>query len=117
MDNTLYSLTISARATLDMHSLNNEGGEGNQIQTRMVNIVDQEGKLHNVNAISGDMWKHIQAEHLFRLLNGRDDVPLCAGCRQFNANRISADSDFEAYVSGKEKSDAEAASELLRAAR
>ena len=24
----LYNLTISARATLDLHSLNNEGGEG-----------------------------------------------------------------------------------------
>ena len=40
MTTQLYSLSISARATLDMHSLNNEGGEGNQIQTRMVNIVD-----------------------------------------------------------------------------
>jgi len=41
----LYSLSISARATLDMHSLNNEGGEGNQIQTRMVNIVGEDGRL------------------------------------------------------------------------
>ena len=41
----LYSLSISARATLDMHSLNNEGGEGNQIQTRMVNIVGADGRL------------------------------------------------------------------------
>jgi len=27
-----------------MHSLNNEGGEGNQIQTRMVDIVDHKGE-------------------------------------------------------------------------
>lgn len=55
----VYSLSTSARATLDMHSLNNEGGEGNQIQTRMVDIFAGDGKLHNVNAISGDMLKHI----------------------------------------------------------
>ena len=90
----LYSISISARATLDMHSLNNEGGTGNQIQTRMVNIIDQDGCLQNVNAISGDMFKHIQAEHLFRVLSELDGVPLCAGCREFNANRINADADF-----------------------
>src|SRR5690606_13837091 len=92
--------------------LNNEGGEGNQIQTRMVNIVTQDGKLANVNAISGDMLKHIQAEHLFRLLSGRDDVPLCAACREFNANRISADADYEEAINGK--TDAEATDELLQ---
>ncbi len=90
----IYSLSLNARATLDLHSLNNEGGEGNQIQTRMVNIVDQRGEMHNVNAISGDMYKHVHAEHLFRLATQRDDLPLCAGCRQFNANRINADADF-----------------------
>ena len=50
-----------------MHSLNNEGGEGNQIQTRMVDIVGADGRMHNVNAISGDMLKHIQAQHFFEL--------------------------------------------------
>ena len=55
MKTSIASLSIAARATLDMHSLNNEGGEGNQIQTRMVDIVDHLGELHNVNAISGDM--------------------------------------------------------------
>lgn len=90
----LYSLSISARATLNMHSLNNEGGEGNQIQTRMVNIIDQNGQLQNVNAISGDMFKHIQAEHFFRLAKDNPELSLCEGCQQFNANRINADSDF-----------------------
>jgi CRISPR-associated protein Cst2 len=94
-----------------MHSLNNEGGEGNQITTRMVNIVGQDGRLHNVNAISGDMFKHIQSEHLFRLLSGREDVPLCAACREFNANRISADEDYAQAIDGK--SDAEAITLLL----
>ncbi|MDX2141341.1 MAG: DevR family CRISPR-associated autoregulator [Chloroflexota bacterium] len=108
----LYSLSISARATLDMHSLNNEGGEGNQIQTRRVNIVDQHGDLHNVNAISGDMFKHIQAEHLFQLARGNSKLPLCAGCREFNANRINADPEFFARTAGM--NDAQVMNELLR---
>lgn len=101
MTTALYSLSISARATLDLHSLNNEGGEGNQVQTRMVNIVDENRILHNVNAISGDMFKHIQAEHLFHLARANSDsLPLCAGCREFNANRINADADFIARTKG-----------------
>jgi CRISPR-associated protein Cst2 len=107
----LFSLSISARATLDMHSLNNEGGEGNQIQTRMVNIVGGDGRLHNVNAISGDMFKHIQAEHLFRLASDGAGLPLCAACREFNANRISADEEYAQAIG--DKSDAEAIDLML----
>jgi CRISPR-associated protein Cst2 len=91
----IYSLSICGRVTLDMHSLNNEGGEGNQITTRMVTIVHKdagEPKLATVNAISGDMFKHIQAEHLYRLAKGR--LPLCAGCQTFSASRILDDREF-----------------------
>lgn len=124
MTTQVYSLSISARATLDMHSLNNEGGEGNQIQTRMVDIVyhdhektngddsdnnDNTARLANVNAISGDMFKHIQAEHLYRLAKG--NLPLCAGCRVFDANRISADSDYEDAIS--DETDAQAIDRML----
>lgn len=84
------SLSIAARATLDMHSLNNEGGEGNQIQTRLVDIVGADGRMHNVNAISGDMLKHIQAHHFFKLAHAAG-LPMCTGCSVFNANRINAD--------------------------
>lgn len=112
MTTPLYSLSISARAVLDMHSLNNEGGEGNQIQTRMVNIVDAAGRLWNVNAVSGDMFKHIQAEHFFRIAKERADLPLCAGCREFNANRINADPDF--ITRTKTMNDAATVDELLR---
>lgn len=113
----IYSLSLSARATLDMHSLNNEGGEGNQIQTRMVDVVAGDGKLYNVNAISGDMFKHIQAEHLYLIagdLNGKDGepLPLCAACQVFDANRISADVGFMESIS--DKSDAEAIDLMLQ---
>lgn len=112
MTTPVYSLSISAQAILDMHSLNNEGGEGNQIQTRMVNIVDAGGRLHNVNAVSGDMLKHIQAEHLFHIALG--SLPLCAGCKVFNANRICADGDYTAFISAKEITDASATDRLLQ---
>ena len=110
----IYSLAISACATLDLHSLNNEGGEGNQIQTRMVNIVSQDGRLENVNAISGDMWKHIQAEHLLHLAKTDSDCKLCAGCQLLDANRISADSDFIAQMEDKTVSDAKGTDLLLQ---
>src|SRR5437588_2749475 len=93
MTTQIASLSIAARATLNMHSLNNEGGEGNQIQTRMVEIVDHKGELHSVNAISGDMLKHILMEHFYQLASDRA-VALCESCQRFNANRINADRGF-----------------------
>ncbi|WP_448542195.1 DevR family CRISPR-associated autoregulator [Roseiflexus sp.] len=89
----MFSLSIAARAVLNLHSLNNEGGEGNQIQTRMVNVF-ADGRLHSVNAISGDMFKHIQSEHLHRLAI-QAGLPLSIGARLFNANRINYDLDID----------------------
>ncbi len=93
MKTPIASLSIAARATLNMHSLNNEGGEGNQIQTRMVEIVGDDGKLHNVNAISGDMLKHVLMEHFYQQARTHGLV-LCESCQNFNANRINADKEF-----------------------
>ena len=89
----MFSLSIAARAVLNLHSLNNEGGEGNQIQTRMVNVF-ADGRLHSVNAISGDMFKHIQSEHLHQLAV-QAGLPLSIGARLFNANRINYDLDID----------------------
>jgi CRISPR-associated protein Cst2 len=101
MTTQLYSLSICGAATLNLHSLNNEGGEGNQTQTRMVDIVGSDGRLYNVNAISGDMFKHIQAEHLHRI--GQGQLNLCEACQKFDANRISADSAFREFLKGSPK--------------
>lgn len=110
MPTNTASLSISARAILDMHSLNNEGGEGNQIQTRMVDIFGQDGRMHNVNAISGDMLKHIQAEHFFEIARA-SGMALCAGCARFDANRINADTE---WVKGMPASDPAALDALLQ---
>ncbi|WP_448595888.1 DevR family CRISPR-associated autoregulator [Thermoflexus hugenholtzii] len=89
----VYSLSISGRLTLELHSLNNEGTEGNQTMTRIVTLVDPEGNIHKVNAISGDMFKHIQAEHFYLLARERG-LPLCAGCQTFRSDRILGDNEF-----------------------
>jgi len=44
-------------------------------------IVAADGQLYNVNAISGDMFKHIQAEHLYHIAKNSDDLPLCDACK------------------------------------
>jgi CRISPR-associated protein Cst2 len=75
--------------TLDLHSLNNEGTEGNQQQTRMVHIINQKGQRAVVNAISGDMFKHILVEHLIPLLQDVQQ-PLSPGSQVHDADRINS---------------------------
>src|SRR6266851_4410869 len=111
MKTSIASLSIAARATLNMHSLNNEGGEGNQIQTRMVDIVDHKGELHNVNAISGDMLKHVLMEHFYQQARAQN-APLCQSCQRFNANRINADKDF--IKQAEKSSDADFIDQMLQ---
>ena len=113
MSSPIYALSLAVSATLDMHNLNNEGSEGNQLQTRMVDVVGADGGLYSVNAISGDMLRHIQAEHFFNLARERN-LPLCAGCRVFNPNRINADATFLATSKEQKWSDARTLSELLQ---
>jgi len=96
----INSLSLCARITLDLHSLNNEGTEGNQQQTRMVHIIDQRGRRAVVNGISGDMFKHILVEHLVPLLDATGQ-PLSPGARAHDADRINALN--EAFVEFCEK--------------
>ena len=86
----IHSLSLCARVTLDLHSLNNEGTEGNQQQTRMVHIIDQRGQRAVVNAVSGDMFKHIFVEHVILLLQ-QDGQPLSTGAAVGNPDRVNQD--------------------------
>lgn len=115
---TLGSLSISAEVIIDLHALNNEGGEGNQIQTRMVEVVVRDPdtgvpRVESVNAISGDMFKHIQAEHLYHLAQHDTTLPLCGGCARFNSNRISIDESFRAFINPADKKNAPNAVQVL----
>jgi CRISPR-associated protein Cst2 len=89
MTKQIASISISGKITLNMHSLNNEGGEGNQIMTRQLTIVDKKGQEHTVNGISGDMFKHIHAGHLVNhcIDNG---IELSQYSKALNPNRISS---------------------------
>lgn len=85
--NNVTSISISGRILLNLHSLNNEGSEGNQTLTRQVTIIDKDGKAVTVTAVSGDMMKHILCEHFWRI-SKEEGLKLSKTSRVFNANRI-----------------------------
>lgn len=89
----IYSLSISGLASWQLHALNNEGNEGNQSLTRRYYII-QKGmnEPEYVNGVSGDMLKHIQAEHLHRIAI-ESNLNLSEGGKQFNPDRIGYDID------------------------
>lgn len=111
--NIIASLSISGEITLNLHSLNNEGGEGNQIITRQVTIVDKEGITHTVNAISGDMFKHIHAVHLAQLAK-EQKLPLSSYAERLNPNRISKD-DFLTYFKNNSTKKNDSAADIISA--
>ncbi len=74
---------------MNLHSLNNEGTEGNQQITRQVTVADENGQLHTVNAVSGDMLKHIQVEHLTALAIQKG-LPVCEPAKMRHPSRIAA---------------------------
>lgn len=92
-EKSIYSLSICANLELNLHDLNNEGGEGNQTLPRYVTILDAEGNPVKVTAVSGDMLKHIQSEYLWKL-SREEKLELCNNCKLFNPNRIASDTNF-----------------------
>ena len=111
--NKIASLSISGELTLNLHSLNNEGGEGNQIITRQVTLVDKNGEVHTVNAISGDMFKHIHAVHLSHLAK-EQNLPLSNYAAKLNPNRISKE-DLEGYFESDKSRKNETSADIISA--
>jgi CRISPR-associated protein Cst2 len=109
----IHSLSLCARVTLDLHSLNNEGTEGNQQQTRMVHIIDQRGQRAVVNAVSGDMLKRILVGHLVPLLE-QSAQPLSEPARKLDPDRITADEAFLAMAKTHEGTNAGLLTEILQ---
>jgi CRISPR-associated protein Cst2 len=96
----IQSLSLCAEITLDLHNLNSEGREGNLQQTRMVHLLDSAGKRHSVNAVSGDMFKHIFVRHLTPILVGAQQR-VSTGAASGSPDRITIDADFKKAVRGK----------------
>ncbi|MDR1973232.1 MAG: DevR family CRISPR-associated autoregulator, partial [Bacteroidales bacterium] len=88
MSKKIASISISGEITLNLHSLNNEGGEGNQTITRQLTIFDKDGREHTVNGISGDMFKHIHAGHMVNYCN-ENSIALSDYSKVLDPNRIS----------------------------
>src|ERR1700749_796127 len=96
----IQSLSLCAEVTLALHNLNSEGTEGNQQQTRMVHVIDAAGKRHRVNAVSGDMFKHIYVRNLTAIRRSRGE-PLSAGAAAGSPDRIAVDQEFKSAIKGK----------------
>jgi len=112
----MKSLTIAGRWNVNLHNLNNEGTEGNFIQPRTVTVV-QDGMLHTVDAISGDMMKHIHADYFRQIAldDGASDahgenpsgynghLPLSRNSIMLDPNRISTEEEMVEMLGDKEK--------------
>lgn len=104
---SIKTISLACRVVLDMHALNNEGSESNRLMTRQVGIVrpalDEGGaaayRRDVVNAISGDMNKHIFAD-AFRNAALDLGLPLNTYSQALDPARIMADPAFLAYVEG-----------------
>lgn len=112
----IASISLCGEMTLNLHSLNNEGGEGNQIMTRQLTILDKEGEKYTVTGISGDMFKHIHAGHMvnYCLENG---IALSDYSRKLDPNRISATNllAVNPHVGKKESNSSEVVDTILQA--
>jgi CRISPR-associated autoregulator DevR family len=106
----IQSLSLFAEVTLALHNLNSEGTEGNQQQTRMVHVIDAAGNRHCVNAVSGDMFKHIYVQHLTGILRSQGQ-PLSTGAASGSPDRITMDPEFKIAIKGR--SAAEVQTEML----
>lgn len=88
---SVASISISGQLSLQTHALNNEGTEGNQSFARQYFVVLKGmNEPESVSGISGDTFKHVQAEHLYRIcLDG--NLSLSVGAKQFHPNRVGWD--------------------------
>lgn len=122
----MNSLSIAGRWTVNLHNLNNEGTDGNFIQPRTVTVVKRmpdvggDGVAKNrpmlfaVNAVSGDMLKHIHADYFRHIAlddgAAEDDydgaLRLSRNSIVLNPNRISTESEMVEMLTNPEVTNA-----------
>ena len=88
-NSVIASISVCGEMVLNLHSLNNEGGEGNHILTRQLTILDKNGHESVVTGVSGDMFKHIHAGHMVNYCV-EHNIALSEYSKKFDPNRISA---------------------------
>ena len=77
----IFEIGILARATWDLHSLNNEGTVGNVTEPRTVVLASGE----KTDGVSGEMLKHIHSYNVWLLQE--DKTVFCEGCRRFHPQK------------------------------
>jgi CRISPR-associated protein Cst2 len=107
---TIKSVSIAARVVLEMHALNNEGNESNRLMTRQVGIVtpvynesqpqQMDYQRSVVNAISGDMNKHMFAD-AFHHIAMEHGLPLCEACKALDPARMMGNPEFREFIAKK----------------
>jgi len=105
----IKSLSLACRVVMDLHALNNEGNESNRLMTRQVGVVtrsvDEAGepiyRRDKVNAISGDMTKHIFAD-AYRNIALDLGLPMNVASQALDPARMMGDPAFEAWVTDKD---------------
>ncbi|GEM_PF-6987713 len=99
-----YSISFMARATYNLHALNNEKTDGNSTLIRNVGIVvpnsdDNRKEYEIVNAISGNMFRHIFSSHLVNV--ARDmGLQISRPAIDGHPQRIWADLEFQDFLKG-----------------
>lgn len=78
---------LTGRVIVNVHDLNNEAAIGNFTDIRKVKVVDANGNVQEVVAVSGNMLKHWHFIYTKRLLEGKDNF--CTYCNREEAWRIS----------------------------
>ncbi len=99
MSAPLFEIAILARATWNLHSLNNEGTVGNVSEPRTVVLADG----RKSDAVSGEMLKHIHAQNLW--LTALDKSIFCESCRVLQPQRADKSADLD-DIAKKTKGDA-----------
>jgi CRISPR-associated protein Cst2 len=99
MSTPLFELAILARATWNLHSLNNEGTVGNVSEPRTVVLADG----RKSDAISGEMLKHVHAQNLWLITD--DKSVFCESCRVLQPQRADKSNRLDA-IAKKTKKDA-----------
>ncbi len=77
----IFEIGISARATWNLHSLNNEGTVGNVTEPRTVVLASGE----KTDGVSGEMLKHIHAYNVWLLHEDKGDM--CEACRTMHPQK------------------------------
>lgn len=93
-NNSVFEISIMARVTWNLHSLNNEGSVGNVTEPRTVVLASGEKS----DGVSGEMLKHVHSYNVW--LAEADKSRFCPACARLQPQRAD-ERDSRAKLTGK----------------